>query len=259
MLHGINNRFLYAAILIECDFRDDIGKEKRITGTAFFVVVADQIYLVTNRHVMDLGFTSEKYRKFSLVRVSLWGRFSGDTFQGCELPVTSNKMILSKNELNDFVCVRSPRLITANTPQLKLDYTISEEMIATKEDFERDITVCDFVAFPGYPEWYDEVEKRPIFRGGTIASDPRFNYSYKRNMGDCVAYEAFSFDGSSGSPVFALQKGIKPGSGIRFLDYRPGRFVGINAGHLPSASASHSGISYFFKSSAILSAIQDAT
>jgi hypothetical protein len=67
-----------------------------------------------------------------------------------------------------------------------------------------------------------------------------------------VAYEAFSFGGSSGSPVFATQRGIKPGAGMRFDAYRESRLIGINAGHLAAAYGQHSGISYFYKASAIL-------
>jgi hypothetical protein len=188
----------------------------------------------------------------------LWGRFSGDNLQTCELLFQKEKVIFSKDELNDFACMLAPKLITAVPTEFCIDYHIPENMIATENDFQNDISVCDFVAFPGYPEWYDDQGQRPIFRGGTIASDPRVNYSYKKPMGNCVAYEAFSFNGSSGSPIFALQKGIRPGAGLSFPDFRPARFIGINAGHLPAPSASHSGISYFYKSSAILKAIKDA-
>ena len=151
--------------------------------------------------------------------------------------------------------------MTLNGAALSVDYFIDEQMIATKNDFEQKISVCDFVAFPGYPEWHDKATHRPIFRTGTIASDPRVDYSYKNVKGQCVAFEAFSFGGSSGSPVFSLQKGLQPGAGISIPGFRPAMFIGINAGHLVtklhthSDLMGHSGISYFFKAPAIVDTI----
>ncbi|WP_134940933.1 MULTISPECIES: hypothetical protein [Ralstonia solanacearum species complex] len=112
--------------------------------------------------------------------------------------------------------------------------------------------------FAASAPWHDKKEKRPIFRSGTIASDPRYNYSFEDTVaGDCVAYEAFSYGGSSGGPVLALQKGLKPGAGISMTGYRPARLVWINTGHLKEMAGSnrHSGMSYFYKSTALLELI----
>src|SRR5262249_17785191 len=100
------------------------------------------------------------------------------------------------------------------------------------------------------------LNERPILRTGTISSDPRCDYSFSgRYDGECLAYEAFSFGGSSGSPVFAVQKRPRPGDGITFPGYRELLFIGINAGHLPTGSGQHSGISLLYKSFAILDII----
>ena len=58
-----------------------------------------------------------------------------------------------------------------------------------------------------------------------------------------------------GSPVFAVQKGPKPGVGLEFPGFRELKLVGINAGHLKASDKTHSGISYFYKSTAILEII----
>lgn len=127
------------------------------------------------------------------------------------------------------------------------------ELMAKAADFENKLSVCDFLAFPGYPEWHDQLEGRPILRTGTISSDPRRNYSSDgHSMGDCIAFEAFSYGGSSGSPIIAVQKGPKPGTGILFPGFRELLVIGINAGHLLHENIGHSGISYFYKSTAIL-------
>ena len=57
--------------------------------------------------------------------------------------------------------------------------------------------------------------------------------------------------------MFALQKGFRTGSGISSPEdfYRETMVVGINAGHF-SGDEGHSGISYFYKSSAILEVIE---
>ncbi len=92
---------------------------------------------------------------------------------------------------------------------------------------------------------------RPIMRTGTIASDPKFDYSWdKSSHGNCIAYEGFSSEGASGSPIFAPPRGM---TGIP--NSRHGYLIGINAGHIPEQYG-HSGISYFYKSTVILEIIE---
>ena len=92
---------------------------------------------------------------------------------------------------------------------------------------------------------------------GSIASDPEFSYSNKEAKGDCIVYEGFSFGGNSGSPIFALPRGITNGSGA--LAPRQFYFVGINAGHFleKGLQQRHAGLSYFYKSSVILDLIDN--
>lgn len=170
----------------------------------------------------------------------------------------------SQDQCNDIACV-FPLCVPESTVA-QIDYFVPYAFMATRDDFESKLMICDFLAFPGFPEWHDKSANRPILRTGTISSDPRFDYSYGDLVkGACIAYEAFSFSGSSGSPVFAVQKGPKPGHGIDFPGFRELKLVGINAGHLKvterayrdkeNAANVHSGISYLYKSSAILDII----
>ena len=57
--------------------------------------------------------------------------------------------------------------------------------------------------------------------------------------------------------VFAIQRGFPTGKGINAPEgfYRKVMLVGINAGHFSDTQDHHSGISYFYKSSAILETI----
>ena len=165
-----------------------------------------------------------------------------------------NEFVFPKIEQNDIACLKN---IVHNGNDISISYSIPYSLLANESKLNNDICVCDFVAFPGYPNWYDRLNNLPILRTGSIASDPRFDYSVSSNfMGNCIAYEAFSFGGSSGSPVFAIQKGFKVGSGLTAYDgfYREILLIGINAGHFPDPEG-HSGISYFYKSSAIIELI----
>src|SRR5690606_27832410 len=124
------------------------------------------------------------------------------------------------------------------------------EHLASQDTFKT-IHAFDLICYAGFPEPHDKRAVRPIVRGGRIASDPRHSYSWNREQqGDCVAYEGFSSEGASGSPVFAPSRGAR---GIP--NSRHGYLVGVNAGHVPERFG-HSGISYFYKSTVILDIIE---
>lgn len=256
MYHGLTNSFLYSAYKISVVFRDDIGNSESRKGTCFFVINKDGIMcLVTNRHMLDLSYknTDESYRIFHVSSITISGKLGY-----CDIPperdinfnvVPDSKFSVSYD--NDVSCIQNPKI--ENGQLVPISYYIPYDFLANDEDFQKNLMVCDFVAFPGFPEWHDSQSNRPILRTGTIASDPRFDYSFGEEVkGACVAYEAFSYGGSSGSPVFAVQKGPEPGRGISFPGFRRLLMVGINAGHLRIGTGeSHSGISYFYKSTAI--------
>ena len=127
------------------------------------------------------------------------------------------------------------------------------------------------LAFIGYPEpFYDTERKAPVLRSGVIASDPRFNFE-EHTYGNCLAYEAFSLWGSSGSPVFATEKGFQVGQGLQATAgfYRELKLIGINSAFFPIKKElpteqkpeltvkeeQHSGISLLYKSTSIIEAI----
>ena len=71
---------------------------------------------------------------------------------------------------------------------------------------------------------------------------------------NCI--EGFSTGGTSGSPVFAVQRGFKVGGILTAVEgfYCEVKVISINAGHFYDLHR-HSGISYLYKSSAILDII----
>lgn len=273
MYHGLTNQFLYTAHKISVVFRDHIGNTKTGSGTCFVVVNKfGKPVLVTNRHMLDIqyGKKNSAFEEYKLVKITLSGKRSSSQDKyplgDAKWELDDKNIVFSKNEKNDIACIKN---LTASNPS-NISYYLTRDLLATKEDFENNLNACDFLAFPGFPEWHDKRDNRPIMRTGTISSDPRFPYFYSKGDGsfidgECVAYEAFSYSGSSGSPVFAVQKGPQPGVGISFPGFRRLMCVGINAGHInvkksegdPKNEGVHSGISYFYKSSAILDLIDD--
>ncbi|MXX95387.1 MAG: trypsin-like peptidase domain-containing protein [Gammaproteobacteria bacterium] len=265
MFHGLDNRFLYSAYQIHSTFVNIEGDQKWCSGTGFWMKDRDsKMILITNRHVLDIAYSDNENVGYSLQNLVVSGKAISHCSKRPEIDqkwsVDISQIKLSKDGKNDIACLIHPT-VTAfqGSEEQVIDYWIPRDLFATKNDFEASFSVCDFVAYPGFPPWYDKRQNRPILRTGTISSDPRYDYSWSSDYeGECVAYEAFSYGGSSGGPVFAVQKGPKPGAGISFPGYRPLKLIGINSGHLPVAKNEkniHSGISLLYKASAILDII----
>ena len=262
MLHGLSAAFLYSALLISFVFE---GGQEVPGGTGFFVGTEScGICFVTNRHVIVEAKKLGREKKLGEIkRIIIKGKSGGG-----ELRYNDN-FVFDAHEWNiafpqnndDDIAV----LYGISGQQEGQPVFIEREMLATESYFEDEgnLGVYDYVAVPGFHPGYDSSTNRPLFRGGNISSDPRYGhsaridgrpYKYYKNL---VVYETFAYPGSSGSPVFALQKGIKPGEGISFPAYRPARLIGIQSMMRPvnlgeRTGSHHSGLSYFFKSSVIL-------
>lgn len=265
MFHGLENKLLYSAYHLVCTFVGNGAQKIECTGTGFFLVSNDsEVFLVTNRHMVDIGFANPACRGFQLSELRISGKGNDDE-SGLpdidqEWNVTDTTIRLSQVQENDIACLVNPKVFSvSHAANASVQFSLPQDLLATKEDFETKFSVCDFLAFPGYPEWHDRRQRRPILRTGTISSDPRYDYSWSSEYeGECIAYEAFSYGGSSGSPVFAVQKGPRPDRTISFPGFRELKLIGINAGHLNAGKNGHSGISYMYKASAILDIIENA-
>lgn len=268
MDHGLNNDILYSACRVDVGFTDDLGKTRNGSGTAFFIKNAKgDICLITNRHVVDIDYKEKtaKYKDFKLTSIVVHVK---DVDPSTGLPTIDNSFSITNfkdvnyhaTRENDVACIKILQVMSLTARQPNLEYFIPHTFLATEQALKDKLLICDMVAFPGFPEWYDKRDNRPILRTGTIASDPRFNYSFSGDFdGECIAYEAFSYSGSSGSPVFAIEKGLRVGAGLSGGNFREVMLIGINAGHLPiqNVTQSHSGISYLYKSNIILDLIDN--
>lgn len=261
MFHSPSKIILYSAYRVDVEHATAAGDKKIISGTAFYVRRDTDLFLITNRHNLDAPMKDIKHAGYKPVGLRLSGYFGGNHLVA----------VLAKQELsigyptNDQEDVAAIRVTTAGftvePPKDMIATFIDYDLIATAEDLSK-IDVCDIVALPGYPDFYDRNGDRPIMRMGTIASDPDSDYcDFEMRQARRIAYEAFSSAGSSGSPVFALAKGLKVGSGLSGGYFRDIRLIGVNAGHLrgrDDMNSSHAGISYCFKSTCILEAMTNA-
>lgn len=256
MIHGLNNRMLYSAKKLSVTLDNSIITR----GTGFFVEKGNDLFLITNRHVVDPWRGNEKLKGHKITEFLLESFESFDA-NGIPCGLTTSSILnwedfrFHPNEANDVACLKNPKI----EQEAIINVPIPFELLATTEWLNEKLVVCDTIAYPGYPEWYDRRNNTPIFRMGTVASDPRFDYSYNPDepVSALIAYEGFSSGGSSGSPVFAVQRGFPTGSGLTAPEdfFREIKVIGINAGHFPAGEESHSGISYLYKSSAILDII----
>ncbi len=261
---GITNAHLYTAFRIKTNFCLREGNEKILNGTCFFVKNSrEQLCLITNRHIFELCYSGTgKYVGSVLQSVIIEGYMALDgNIDNVPRGRISFK-ILNFSDVTyagdyheDVACIVNPLPEPEQgcNQNIKLDYFLGYEYLADDKWIHDFVSVYDFLVYPGFPDWHDKLENRPILRTGTISSDPRTNYSNKNEpRGRRVVYEGFSFRGSSGSPMFVTEKGIKAGKGLIGGGFRESRLIGINAGHLIGDFGQHSGVSYFIKSSAIL-------
>lgn len=233
MPHGLNNDFLYSVCKINVKFSKENEGPEQIYGTGFFIQKDEELYLITNRHVVDLSFDDDSKEGYKIENLTLEiSRFIEDSksVECEEIEISSCHIEFPHEQLDDIACIYDIRLLKENG-QLTL---IPFNFLATTEVLEKDVFIGDQVQFIGFPELYDHHNNTPIVRGGIISSDPRLNYSpYEEFEGHIIAYEGYTTPGGSGSPVFATPIGFPVESNIISVPegfYHPVLLIGINAG-----------------------------
>lgn len=249
MFHEPDKNFLYSSYMVETEHRDTRGTIKTGRASAFLLEVGKGMpWLVTNRHVLDLDYRQRiaKYKDFSLTQLRVTGRRADDSTYTFRFHPEARTYVHSDPQ-NDVILIEGR--VYLDGPD-SWHWHFGLEHLADYETY-KSMRPFDLICYTGFPDQYDKLGDRPILRSGHIASDPAFNYSWDREpRGQCVAYEGFSFPGSSGGPVFAPPRGLQ---GIP--DSRHGYLVGVNALHIEAGPAGHSGISCFYKSTVILEII----
>jgi len=253
MIHGLDNSYLYKVCKLTVQLSDGTNSIQS-QGTGFFVAKEGMAYLVTNRHVIEPGYSDSQYAAYQIKEILFEHNvFDHNTKKAinetCKLK--SYELKFAAEDKDDIACLWKMELV--NTPTCNIngfDYS----MLACKSEIEDKLSVCDFLVFIGYPVVYDHLNNMPILRSGVVSSDPRLDYSLTNSFeGHKLAYEGFSTNGASGSPVFAIQKGFQvDGEFLKVSDgfFRPIMLVGINAESIKS-NAVHQQMSMFYKSSYI--------
>lgn len=261
MFHSLDRPFLYSAHKLVVQF-DDYSNIKEGNGTCFFIEgPGERLSLVTNRHVLEPSYENRAKSHWKLARIRVIG-FSPPSYERFECTVLVDRIRFPGSFEEDVALAPVLGVIDGSWTGHKalLIENIPQSILATDHDFT-ELFLADTLLFPGFPDWHDKLEGRPIMRRGALSSDPHHNYlgPGMKVGGRIIAYEAFSFEGSSGSPVFLPPFGVRlneSGGG----NFRPQKLLGINGGHLKTQDGHrhHSGISYFFRSTIIRELLDQA-
>lgn len=191
--------------------------EKNTMGTGFLIEVPScihgkkYIFLVTNKHVLDDPSTETRlsfHLKDNKGRPLLGEVFNINVtkFQKGYYSSDSDDVDLALINVSELV-----DLAKRNTGKDVNCRNIPFEMISDYKEI--DLAPNQRILFVGYPNnRYDHKNYLPILRGGIIASIPKVDFEGKPQ----VLVDAQVFQGSSGSPVFAVLGGTWKFIGVIF-------------------------------------------
>ena len=250
-----NKAYLYSAKKLIVRFGNEVNDKQKI-GTCFFVQKQDIFFLITNRHLLDINRYDDIQEDYRIKEIFFETIMPDGNIQ--RVQISHDNIVFHPNPNNDLACIKNPKLISPKS--VGLMYPVGYDFLARKEELDNNLLPGDLLVYAGYPKFFDTHNNTAILRSGIVASDPVLNYKHQQSAtygdvpGDVVAYEGFSSGGSSGSPIFAIQKGVRLGESLTGPAdfYRRPMLVGINNAHFQENASQHSGISTFVKSSAII-------
>lgn len=286
MANTITNTLLYSVCQFFMAFTN--GKEsKGERGTCFFINKDDKIYLITNKHLIDVKKFKVKNPDFNFDGIYVDRRVFQPEVKGDKpeeyVPAHvetemlklkgESKFVFPDDSKDDIVCIYDFNFETK--PKLPGTCIRFEELADTNK-FQNVLNIGDPIITIGYPQIYDHKNNMPIVRSGIISSDPRLNYSVgERYDGHMMAMEIFSTPGASGSPVFVVREGFKHNEETATVQlFQEVFLIGINAGNLRSETEVpekdndgkisnkyqylHQNMAYMFKSDEIIKLIEKA-
>lgn len=258
MYHPISRQWLEATNRVGVKF-DNGAQTKTRFGSGFWV--ADQegyCVFITNRHVVDLAYGDEKYlpEGYRLSRLTVTSH-SAAPHKGVVVDLENDIDIRVHASHRVDIAILIPDAPDRKTPPISIP---AYPLLADQSFFET-LPWGAQVSFASFQEWRDSTTEKPILRTGIVSSDPLDDYSSNIvNRKSALLLEAFSFAGSSGSPLFANAFGF-PVDDRLFTGgpgFREARLIGIVCGHIPNredatvASSMHVGLSYCHKSTILL-------
>lgn len=257
MYHPLPRAWLLATNKIDITFRSSHHSDVPVHGSGFWVQVDREIMFVTNKHVVDLTYYSPQYEHRGYRIHSLKIRTFSSNGEIGEFIISSASIDAHSDDEVDIALLRNIRAASLRQPNVA---SATLDILAEKSFIETELDWGSQVSFASFQAWRDSETDRPILRTGIVSSDPSENYEHVHlNRKDVLLLEAFSFAGSSGSPVFANAKGIQLGQGLSGgPSFRPAKIIGLMCGHLDvrAPSKMHSGLSYCHKSDLLLRLIR---
>lgn len=260
MYHPLPRSWLLATNKIEVKFRN-AHDDKTSHGSGFWIRNGDDLVFATNRHVVDIEYNDSKYvgHDYVLSSVQIL-TFDANGRPGRQRVV--HAVIFTHDDPQiDIALLRVSAVI--NSDHIAVE-PANVDIIADSLFLETELEWGAQVSFSSFQPWRDTQTERPIVRVGILASDPAHPFvSTKIGRTQIHLLEAFSFAGSSGSPVFANAKGIKLGQGLQGGGFRPAKIVGIMTGHLPNEDSAtgapymtHTGLSFCHRSDVLLAMVR---
>ena len=227
------------------------------SGSGFWVAdESDNAMFITNRHLVDLAYLDKKYlgAGYRLSRLTVSSHSTDPRNQGVVVDLNSDdndiEIQLPTSDDVDIV-ILIPRTSDFRTPP----FTIPAYRALADHWFFEDLPWGTQVSFASFQAWRDSTTQKPILRTGIVSSDPRDDYSSDmvNNRKSALLLEAFSFSGSSGSPIFVSEGILGEGKGRN-----PIQVIGIMCGHIWNDKdtsvehRTHVGLSYCHKSTVLL-------
>jgi len=226
----IAEQLYFTTILIESQTNEGITS----VGTGFIIDVEHKTqhgsFLVTNKHVVNGGAKG-------VLRFHLKEEGNLDLRQGYRLNMPNfNTYWISHPDPKVDVTVMSMPVVLEHAKQSgkELYYRSIPQSLGPSERDLEELDALEELVFVGYPLGiYDEAHYLPVVRRGITASPLQVDHDGERKFLIDVAV----FPGSSGSPVFILDRGVYPkrGGGVVLADRT--LFLGILAAGYYESSA----------------------
>ena len=263
MYHSLPRDWLLATNKIEVVFRNR-NDRKSAHGSGFWIGSEQDLFFATNRHVIDIEYKHEKYQGHDY-RLSSLNILTLDENRSRSGRQEVAQVIISIHE-DPRIDIALLQVLSVRNPDHVKVKPVSLELIADSHFLQKSLEWGAQVSFSSFQPWRDTRTERPILRTGILASDPAhpFVLDLDKIQRDRVhLIEAFSFGGSSGSPVFANARGIQTDGTLEGGDFRPAKIIGMMAGHLLNDDSEsgapdriHTGLSYCHRSDLLLSMVR---
>ena len=258
MYHPIPRQWLEATNRIDVRF-DNGAETKTGSGSGFWVANEDgSAVFITNRHVVDMAYRCSKYvgEGYRLSRLTVSSHSTVSRNRGIVVDLEGDVDIRVHTSYGVDIAILIPYASDRRTPPLTIP---AFKLLADQSFFER-LPWGAQVSFASFQAWRDSTTQKPILRTGIVSSDPQDDYSSDIvDRTGALLLEAFSFSGSSGSPLFANAFGIQIADTLTGgPGFREARVIGIVCGHIPNkvdepvAPSMHVGLSYCHKSTLLL-------